>query len=92
MDILQKYKRFIELAGFAQLVRDNPNLSWEVKYDIVFSDSVHGEIKKLFPHFDWYDPDASYSDDVRAYVDALVSRAEELVPTLELQYPTGDGL
>jgi len=42
------------------------NLSWDEKYDLIFSK----EISQQFD-FDWYDPDCDYQDDVMAFMDAL---------------------
>lgn len=45
----------------------NSDLSWEAKFDLIFS--THGSQKfcKLARGFDWYDPDTSYEEDVSAF-------------------------
>ena len=47
----------------AKRIVDNSILSWEEKYDLIFSD----EISKKFK-FDWYDPDCGYQEDVMGYM------------------------
>jgi hypothetical protein len=44
------------------------DLEWDQKYDMIFSE----EISKKF-RLDYYDPDTSYEEDVRAFMDALDS-------------------
>lgn len=43
-------------------------LSWEDLYDIVFSKKVSKRIYKILPNFTWYDPDATYQEDVVAFI------------------------
>lgn len=46
------------------------SFSWDEKFDLIFSDKVSGKVSKIY-HFSYYDPDTSYEEDVRAYVDAF---------------------
>ncbi len=39
-------------------------LSWEAKFDLIFSDNVSKKVQ-----LDWVDPDSSYEDDVTAFMD-----------------------
>lgn len=59
------------------------SMDWKDKFDMVFSDRVSGRfceaMKSLGVSFTWDDPDGSYEDDVRAFVNAAVSRGAEVV-------------
>ena len=49
---------------------------WDVKYDLVFSlhqDVIRPGLDAVGINFEYYDPDGSYEDDVRAYDEALFS-------------------
>lgn len=48
----------------------NSDLSWEAKFDIIFSPELSQQFCKLAPSFDWYDPDTTYEEDVMAFFDA----------------------
>lgn len=45
--------------------------SWSALYHYVFSDNVLGEVERIVPDFDWYDPDKSYRADVCAFIGAF---------------------
>lgn len=49
--------------------------AWERVYHELFP-TVRREAEALDPTFDWYDPDGSYEEDVRAFVDALAGHVE----------------
>lgn len=51
---------------------------WESKYDRIFSGGLCRKFKSLAPGFSYYDPDASYEDDVCAFYWA----AEEYINNL----------
>lgn len=55
--------------------------SWETKFEFVFSKDLSRKVWEIDPHFDYYDPDTTYEDDVRAFVDALQERVAELEKT-----------
>lgn len=40
------------------------NLSWEAKFDLIFSENVSRKVE-----LDWVDPDSSCEDDVTAFMD-----------------------
>jgi hypothetical protein len=42
------------------------NLTWEEKYNIIFSEEISYKTD-----FDWVDPDMDYEDDVMAYMNAF---------------------
>jgi hypothetical protein len=46
------------------------NLSEETKYDLIFSPALAGQIRTLID-LDYCDPDTSYEEDIRAFVEAL---------------------
>lgn len=56
----------------------NNKISWHDTYNIVFSDDVSKVIFERFDDFDYYDPDADYSDDVCAFVNSFVEYANDM--------------
>lgn len=70
-------RRFIKLAEEAEQICRS-DATWETKYDLIFSDHVSRAIKQTGVSFDYCDPDTSYEEDVRAYVAAVVEKAEDL--------------
>ena len=79
---LIEFRKYVaELREFidADIDSDDP---WEGKYDYIFSKEVsQGKVKDFLAQtnlrLDYYDPDMSCEDDVRAYVDALEDLVEE---------------
>lgn len=55
------------------------DIPWEDKYRLIFEGGLCKKFRALAPGFSWYDPDASYEDDVRAFCWA----AEEYVTAKE---------
>lgn len=53
------------------------NLSWETKYDLIFSERLSRRIFGLI-RLDYCDPDTSYEEDVKAFVEALNDRLREV--------------
>ncbi len=55
----------------------NSDLSWEDKYDFIFSENIS---MKVFDNInlEYYDPDTSYEEDVRAFMDAFNSKMEAI--------------
>ena len=43
------------------------DLSWEAKFDLIFSSHGSQKFCKLARGFDWYDPDTTYEEDVSAF-------------------------
>ncbi len=56
----------------------NSEADWLLKYDLIFSDSISCNIFNLGLRFDYYDPDSSYEEDVRAYITALNHEKDRL--------------
>lgn len=50
----------------AEKILYSGELREEEKYDIIFSDRFRGKVK-----FDWFDPDTTYFEDARAWVNGL---------------------
>ena len=42
-------------------------LTWKDKYEKIFSGGLYRKFTEYAPGFSWYDPDADYEDDVRAF-------------------------
>jgi hypothetical protein len=49
------------------------NLDWEDKFDLIFSKEISGNVK-----LNYYDPDTSYEEDVRAFMNAFQKRVNKL--------------
>lgn len=47
------------------------NLSWEAKYDLIFSEQLSKRVFQIARGFDYYDPDTTYEEDVMAFYDAF---------------------
>lgn len=74
----EKIKAFIALAERAVTIRDVDIDDWRMKYDLIFSEEISGAIAATGFSLDYYDPDTSYEEDVRAYVDAVERKANHL--------------
>lgn len=69
------------LAEIAAAVRIfNSEIEWEAKYDQIFERAprVRELCREAGQDIDYYDPDTSYEEDVRAYVQALLELKERL--------------
>jgi adenosine deaminase len=75
--MFEKAKKFIRLADAAKAVCDS-DADWETKYDLIFSEEISVAVRATGVSFDPCDPDTSYQEDVLAYVEALVDKANEL--------------
>lgn len=71
----EKVSEFLRLYDTAMRVFSSA-LPWDRKYDLIFDKDVSGAANKLFP-IDWLDPDTSYEDDVRAFMEGWQKRAME---------------
>ena len=71
-EILQN--AFDEAGNMCDWDRENDEV-WEECYDKIFSASVSQKIWKMFPDFEYFDPDASYYEDVEAFVNNFVDWA-----------------
>jgi hypothetical protein len=72
--------RFVALAERAKRIADS-DTSWETKYELIFATgmpSLSRSIRETGHIPDYYDPDTSYEDDVRAFVDAVTAKADDL--------------
>jgi len=67
---------FIKLADYVKTIAESDE-DWEAKYDKIFNDDVSSRMYKLV-HFHPYDPDASYQEDVEAFVHQAQEKANEL--------------
>ena len=47
------------------------NMSWEAKYDLIFSPEISQEVFKLSRDFDYCDPDTTYEEDVMAFFNSF---------------------
>jgi len=55
---------------------DDDELDWEEKFDLIFDthrEKVKPALQEAYLHLDYYDPDTTYEEDSRAYVEALES-------------------
>lgn len=42
-------------------------MSWEAKYDLIFSEEISRKFSSIARGFDYYDPDTTYEEDVMAW-------------------------
>lgn len=66
MDELQETFEYIEKIYYS-------DLSWEAKFDLIFSPQGSQRFCKLAKSFDWCDPDTTYEEDVSAFFFAAKS-------------------
>lgn len=83
--INDKVQSYVEKAQHQKMLDEETNKNggysyeaeklWDLTYSLVFSDNICRRTRTLFNElnisFDYYDPDTSYEEDVRAYADAL---------------------
>ena len=46
------------------------NMSWEAKYDLIFSPEISQKVFELV-RLDYYDPDTTYEEDVMAFFNSF---------------------
>lgn len=51
--------------------------AWEIKYNLIFSKHLSHRIRDIIK-IDYHDPDTSYEEDLKVYVDALKKYLEAL--------------
>lgn len=73
--VINKLNAIIELSQMATSIVAS-EASWETKYEIIFND-ISNAVEEADSRIEYYDPDSSYEDDVRAFVSALSDRANE---------------
>ena len=56
----------------------NSDKDWEHKYDKIFGLKIWQKVNELGYTLEWCDPDASYEDDVKAYMQGLI-KFEEMI-------------
>lgn len=74
-------------------VFNDPELSWETRYDWIFDRNKHAVeplLNKLSIELDYRDPDTSYQEDATAYVDALRKLRRELEENLQKEIKPSD--
>ena len=59
----------------------NSEATWETKYDLIFSKEVQEGLSGSGIHVIYCDPDTTYEEDVRAFVKAIVEKANDLRKT-----------
>lgn len=78
---MNKYQELLIINNKIQKLIDE-NVSWEIKYDLVFCENVSRRVftllKELNVSFDYYDPDTSYEEDLMAFANALKEKLEKL--------------
>ena len=53
-------------------------LTWDEKYDLIFSDKISRKVFKLI-NLNYYDPDTSYQEDVSAFMSAFNERMRSTI-------------
>lgn len=66
-----------ELNRQANAIIDNDDIEWEEKYDLIFCESMSRTVFREL-RLDYYDPDTTYEEDARAFVNAFNEKMEEL--------------
>jgi hypothetical protein len=65
------------LKSICENFLSSPTPSWEAKYRFVFSFAFHEAVEKVLGKLpDYYDPNSSYEEDVRAYLNAILKEME----------------
>ena len=49
----------------------NSDLSWEAKYDLIFSPNLSRKVFDIASGMSYYDPDTTYEEDVMAFYNAF---------------------
>lgn len=69
-EIMWNKKEVLEyVVSTAIKIIDDPSLSWESKYDNVFN--LNTILRRYGVVLDYYDPDTTYEEDTKAFVNAL---------------------
>ena len=77
--ILKKLQETIDRAYDKVVESECSEEAWEALYHFVFSDRVSNKIYEILPNFEWYDPDATYREDVCAFIGAFWREMDELI-------------
>lgn len=83
--VAERILEFLLLATLAKKICDSKAADWELKYELIFSPEISDRVRALGLEPDYADPDGSYEDDVRAYVEALTSKADQIRGALGME-------
>ena len=78
MPSLEQVRDFVRLADEIKAIVHVSGVSWETKYDLIFSRHFNERWAATEMKVEWSDPDTSCEEDVRAFVDAMSEKADEL--------------
>lgn len=67
----EKFNKINPIVKRMNKIMDSFESNWEEKYDAIFSEDISKVFFETFPNFDYYDPDATYQEDVCAFVGAV---------------------
>lgn len=74
--VINDSRQYLKYA--CNTILETKDMSWETKYHTVFKVEFHEMVQEVLGKIpDYYDPDSSYEDDVRAYLNAILSELEE---------------
>lgn len=74
----EAFDRFLTFARLAVSVAEMANVPWHIKFELIFSESIKGEIDNTGICIEWCDPDTTYQEDVCAYIEALKKKLNVL--------------
>lgn len=78
---MNKYQQLVSLNIKVQRLIEE-EIDWEMKYDLIFSKDISRKVFDLFEELnlklDYYDPDSSYEEDIKAFAYALDDKMKEL--------------
>lgn len=77
--ILTRLQKTIDDAYDKVMESECSEEAWKALYHFVFSDRVSHKICEILPSFEWYDPGATYQEDVCAFIDAFRREMDELI-------------
>lgn len=75
LSVTEKLKRLHKKAND---IYTHTFLTWEEKYDQIFSEDVSKKVFNLV-HLDYYDPDTDYEEDVQAFMNAFNERIKSIL-------------
>lgn len=78
----EKIRHFVEISYEIKKII-NSSLDWEMKYDLIFCDEISEEIFNSSIELDYDDPDASYEEDVMAFANSVIKKANILRQLIE---------
>jgi hypothetical protein len=66
------------LKSICENFLSSPTPTWEVKYRFVFSFGFDEAVNKVLgKQLDYYDPNSSYEENVKAYLNAILKEMED---------------